>query len=200
MGETKPPRLSYVPSIVYSDFRADFREVRADQQLSIFPIWGRGPADPNKPNIAKAISVNGMIDKSPEQTQRDYHTSYQPFAAILAPIFRKFGWKRRGSLSGIRAHGGRVGRRGFQWRRGRVGGALIRWATGGRHAGQGRDLPIVFSHLFSNRRAQAPEEEPSLGSTPPVSPAGFVGERCVRQNRQAAALRWPSFDDPRWCT
>jgi hypothetical protein len=58
---------------------------------------------PNKPNADKAFAINSMSEKSAKQTQRAYPTCYQLLTAILAPIFRKFGWMGRGSLSGIRA-------------------------------------------------------------------------------------------------
>ena len=65
----------------------------------------RVPTKPNKPNEANAIVVNGMAGKPAKQTQRAYPNFYQLLTAILTPIFRRFGWKRGGSLSGIRTHG-----------------------------------------------------------------------------------------------
>src|SRR5208282_1763266 len=80
---------------------------------SILPIWGRRPAKPNKANVAKAFFINNMTDKSAKQTQRTHPNCYQLLTTILGAIFRKFGWKGRVSLSGIRADG--------QWR----------WQSGG---------------------------------------------------------------------
>jgi len=60
-------------------------------------------AKPNKANRAKTFVSNNMTEKSAKQTQRRYPYCYQLLTAILAPIFREFGWKGRGSLSGIRA-------------------------------------------------------------------------------------------------
>jgi len=68
----------------------------------------RVPTKPNKPNEANTLPVNYMTWKSKKQTQRVYRTCYQLFASILTPIFRKSGWKRRSSLSGIRVHGARA--------------------------------------------------------------------------------------------
>ena len=38
MGETKPRQLSCVPSVAYSEFRADFLEIDSDSTVSILPI------------------------------------------------------------------------------------------------------------------------------------------------------------------
>ena len=80
---------------------------------------GRRPAKPNRANLAKAFFINNMTEKLAKQTKPAYHACYQLLAAILTAIFRKFGWKRRGSLSGIRAHGQRrwhrgAGKRGYR--------------------------------------------------------------------------------------
>jgi len=56
----------------------------------------------NKPNVAKAIIMNSMTEKSAKQTQPAYSTCYQLLTAILAPISEKFGSKGRGSPLGIR--------------------------------------------------------------------------------------------------
>jgi hypothetical protein len=105
MGETKPLQLSCVSSIAYGDFGADFREVRASEGLLYIADWGRRPRDPNKPNAVKILFINNMAERSVKQTQLTYHTCYQLLAAILTASLRKFGWKGRGSLSRIRAHG-----------------------------------------------------------------------------------------------
>jgi hypothetical protein len=63
----------------------------------------RVPTKPNKPNEVKTFVFNNMTEKSAKQTRRTYHACYQLLTAILGPIFRKFGWKRRGSLPGIGA-------------------------------------------------------------------------------------------------
>ena len=111
IGETKPGGLSSMPSVVYSDFKADFREVSTDRRISLLPIWGLGPTNPNKPKLAKALGINGMTEKSAKQTQRTYHTLYQLLTTILAPISGRLGWKGCASLSGIwaQAAAGRVG-------------------------------------------------------------------------------------------
>jgi len=130
MGETKPLKLSTMLSIAYSDLRADFREVRTSEGfLYIANLWRR-PAKPNKANVAKAFFINNMNEKLAKQTQRAYPTCYQLITAILTAIFRKFGWKRRGSLSGIRAHGERRWHRGVRKPHWRTAGAASRHLDG----------------------------------------------------------------------
>ena len=105
MEETKPCRLSYLPSVTYRDSGADFLEVSTDQGVSRLPIWGWRPTNPNKPSIAKAFLINSITEKSSEQTQSIYHACYQLFASILTTILMKFGWIGRASIwnSGARA-------------------------------------------------------------------------------------------------
>jgi len=105
MGETKPLKLSTTLSIGYSDFVADFREVRTSEGFLYIADLGRRPAKPNKAKIAKAFVIDGIAEKSEKQTQWPYHAFYQLLAAILTAILSKFGWKGRGSLPGIRARG-----------------------------------------------------------------------------------------------
>jgi hypothetical protein len=111
MGETKPKQLSSVPSITYSDFRADFRRIDSDRRFLYCRFGWRRPAKPNQANVAKAFVISNVGEKSVNQTEPAYRTCYPLFTAILAAIIKEFGWKRRGSLSRIRAHGqgGRVG-------------------------------------------------------------------------------------------
>jgi len=114
MGETQPLKLSIMLSIAYSDFMADFREVRTSEGFLYIADLGSRPAKPNRANLSKAFFINNMTEKLEKQTQQAYHACYQLLAAILTAIFRKFGWKRRGSLSGIRAHGQRRWHRGVR--------------------------------------------------------------------------------------
>jgi len=105
MGETKQLKLSIMLSIAYSDFKADFREVRTSEGFLYIADLGRRPAKPNKATVAKAFVINSITEKSEKQTQWPYPAFYQLLAAILTTILRKFGWKGRGSLSGIGARG-----------------------------------------------------------------------------------------------
>jgi len=51
MGETKPLKLSTMLSIAYSDYRADFREVRASEGFLYIADLRWRPAKPNKANV-----------------------------------------------------------------------------------------------------------------------------------------------------
>src|SRR5208282_2728651 len=114
MSETKPLQLATMLSIAYSDFMADFREVRTSEGFLSIADLGMRPAKPNKANVAKAFVINIITEKSEKQTQWPYPAFYQLLAAILGAILSKFGWKRGTSLSRIRAHGQGLSRRGFQ--------------------------------------------------------------------------------------
>ncbi len=105
MGETKPLKLSTILSITYSDFIADFREVRTSEGFLYIADLERRPAKPNKANFVKVCIINNMNEKSAKQTQFTYPAFYQLLAAILTAILRKFRWKGRGSLSRIRTQG-----------------------------------------------------------------------------------------------
>jgi len=114
MRETKPRQLSCLPSIAYSDSRADFREVSTDQRFLYCRFGWHGPTNPNKPNLTKTFVINNMPEKLQKKTKRHYRTCYQLFTAILTAIPRNFGWMGGASLSRIRVYGHGLSRRGFQ--------------------------------------------------------------------------------------
>ena len=60
MRGTKPLKLSIMLSIAYSDFRADFAELRASETFLYIADLGRRPAKPNKASVAKAFFINNM--------------------------------------------------------------------------------------------------------------------------------------------
>ena len=114
MRETKPLRLFTMLSAGYGEFVVGFREVRTDRTSLYIADLGWGPTEPNKTNLANAIVINNVTEKSWVQTQRTYPIHYQTIASTVTPILREFGWKRRASPSGIRAHGQRRSRRRLQ--------------------------------------------------------------------------------------
>jgi len=79
------------------------RDFRISSFQFAIPSFEFRKTEPNKPKSPKILVLNSMAEEWPKQTQPTHHTCYQLFTAILAPILRKFGWKRRGSLLGIRA-------------------------------------------------------------------------------------------------